>query len=81
MQEIGDTVIPVPLVIAVSGHRILVVAEVCEKERIGRAWRGTQIDRSSTGWSARPRKPNYLWSRAGSLYVAFFACHTLCILW
>lgn len=36
VQEIGDTVIPVPLVIAVSGHRNLVAVEVPEIERLTR---------------------------------------------
>ncbi len=36
VQEIGDTAIPVPLVIAVSGHRNLVAAEIPELKRLTR---------------------------------------------
>ncbi len=36
VQEIGDTVIPIPLVIAVSGHRILLATEIPELKRLTR---------------------------------------------
>lgn len=52
VQEMADTVIPVPLVIAVSGHRNLVAAEIPEKRRLTREF--LETTRAHSGATPAP---------------------------